>query len=86
MAFGQSLAEAGVRTQVERRLALLVADSQVRSVSGQEAGDGRSALLLCPLGAQTHDQLEETYAHTSDMAVTIRTVYMTINCQSNSCD
>lgn len=55
VALGQSLAEAGVWTQVQRGLALLVTDGQVRSVSCQEAGDGCCTLLLCPLGAQAHD-------------------------------
>lgn len=53
--FGQSLTEAGVWTQVQRGLALLVTNGQVCSVSCQEAGDGCCTLLLSPLGAQAHD-------------------------------
>lgn len=55
MTFGQGLTEAGVWTQVQRGLALLVTNSQVCSVGRQEAGDGCCALLLSPLGAQAHD-------------------------------
>lgn len=55
MTLGQSLAEAGVRTQVQRGLALLVTNGQVCSISCQEAGDGCCTLFLCPLGAQAHD-------------------------------
>lgn len=65
MALGQGLTEAGVGAEVQRGLALLVADGQVCSVSRQEAGDGRCTLLLCSLGAQAHDQLWRTNAQES---------------------
>lgn len=55
VAFGQSLAEAGVGTQVQGGLALLVTNGQVGSVRCQKACNGCGALLLCPLGAQAHD-------------------------------
>lgn len=51
MAFGQRLAEAGIRAQVQRGLALLVTNGQVGSIGGQETGNGCRALLLRPLGA-----------------------------------
>lgn len=51
VAFGQSLTEAGVGTQVQRGLTLLVPNGQVRSVSSQEAGNGCCTLLFRPLGA-----------------------------------
>lgn len=59
VAFGQSLAEAGVRTQVQRGLSLFVTNGQVCSVGCQEARDGCRTLFFCPLGAQAHDQLQE---------------------------
>lgn len=60
MALGQGFAQARVRAQVKRRLALLVADGQVGTVGCQEAGDGGGALLLRSLGPQSHNQLHKT--------------------------
>lgn len=57
MALGQGFAQARVGAQVERRLALLVADGQVGAVGCQEAGDGGGALLLRSLSPQSHNQL-----------------------------
>lgn len=60
MALGQGFAQARVRAQVKRRLALLVADAQVGTIGCQEAGDGGGALLLRSLGPQSHNQLHKT--------------------------
>lgn len=59
MALGQGFAQAWVRAQVKRRLALLVTDGQVGAVGCQEAGDGGGALLLCSLSPQSHNQLQK---------------------------
>ena len=51
LTLGQRLAQVGIRTEIEGRLILLVLDGEIRSVGGQEAGNGRGRLLVSTLAA-----------------------------------
>ncbi len=66
MTLGEGFAQVRVRTEIQRRLSLLVLDVQICAVGGEEAGDARARFLVGARGAESHQQLKQTHVSLTD--------------------